>query len=393
MSKLLLVLAVLVIITVVVFLGARLLSTINANTTKGAGTDEFQQQRAALIDERIRPVGVVVAADASAPKVERSGEEIVKSACATCHTTGVLGAPKIGEAADWTPRMAQGFDGIVAASINGKGSMPARGGDPTLTDDEIRKAVANMLKASGQKAPDVESAAAAADGSSTTDAGAKVYQTACGFCHDAGVAGAPKTGDSAAWAARIAAGVETMHTSAIKGIGAMPAKGGNPALSDEDVKRAVDYMIEQSGGSPAGGASATTTGAPAATTAAEAAPAAAAFAAKTALPAVAATTLPPAAAAPPLPESAPASTVAPETLASGKRTYDLACGSCHNVGLAGAPKLGDTAAWDRSTAAGMESVYRNAINGKGRMPPKGGRLDLSNADVAAAVDYLVAQSR
>ena len=64
-------------------------------------------------------------------------------------------------------------------------------------------------------------------------------------CHAAGVAGAPKTGDKAAWAPRIAQGLPTLYTSAIKGKGAMPPKGGS-AAPDNDIKAAVDFMVSQS---------------------------------------------------------------------------------------------------------------------------------------------------
>lgn len=75
--------------------------------------------------------------------------------------------------------------------------------------------------------------------------GEEVYNGACAACHTAGVAGAPRTGDKAGWAARIAKGIETLYASAINGIGAMPAKGGQN-ISDEEVKAAVDYMVEAS---------------------------------------------------------------------------------------------------------------------------------------------------
>ena len=76
--------------------------------------------------------------------------------------------------------------------------------------------------------------------------GQKIYRQACAFCHDRGVAGAPKTGDAAIWSARLAQGMDTLYTVAIRGKGAMPARGGNPSLSDADVIAAVDYMIAQS---------------------------------------------------------------------------------------------------------------------------------------------------
>jgi len=93
------------------------------------------------------------------------------------------------------------------------------------------------------QAETVQVAAAAIDG-------AGVYQNACMACHAAGIAGAPRVGDAAAWAERIAQGNETLYTNAIQGLqgpaGVMPAKGGNMSLSDDEVKAAVDHMVAQS---------------------------------------------------------------------------------------------------------------------------------------------------
>ncbi|MGH8588409.1 MAG: c-type cytochrome [Gammaproteobacteria bacterium] len=80
--------------------------------------------------------------------------------------------------------------------------------------------------------------------------GQQVYQAACVVCHGAGIAGAPKLGDKDQWAKRIAKGLDTLYASAVNGVqgsaGAMPAKGGNAALSDAEVKAAVDYIVAQS---------------------------------------------------------------------------------------------------------------------------------------------------
>ncbi|MGZ5039626.1 MAG: c-type cytochrome [Usitatibacter sp.] len=73
--------------------------------------------------------------------------------------------------------------------------------------------------------------------------GKSTFDSVCTVCHGTGVAGAPKFGDKAAWAPRIKSGIDALHASALKGKGAMPPKGGNPALSDADVKAAVDYMV------------------------------------------------------------------------------------------------------------------------------------------------------
>ena len=79
--------------------------------------------------------------------------------------------------------------------------------------------------------------------------GEKISQVNCILCHGTGVMGAPKIGDAAQWEARIAQGKDKLIDHAIKGINMMPAKGGNAALSDEEVAAAVIWMANQSGGS------------------------------------------------------------------------------------------------------------------------------------------------
>ena len=79
--------------------------------------------------------------------------------------------------------------------------------------------------------------------------GEKISQVNCILCHGAGVMGAPKIGDAAQWEARIAQGKDKLIDHAIKGINMMPAKGGNAALSDDEVAAAVIWMANQSGGS------------------------------------------------------------------------------------------------------------------------------------------------
>ena len=78
---------------------------------------------------------------------------------------------------------------------------------------------------------------------------------------------------------------------------------------------------------------------------------------------------------------------------NGKALYDANCQACHAAGVAGAPKLGDKAGWAPRMGVGVAALQASAIKGKNAMPPKGGNLSLSDADVKAAVDYLVAQSK
>ncbi|WP_312162562.1 c-type cytochrome [Massilia timonae] len=211
-------------------------------------------------------------------------------------------------------------------------------------------------------------------------AGGAVYAATCAACHDSGMAGAPKTGDNGVWGARLAQGYDTLLKHAIEGIRAMPAKGGNPDLDNLEVERAVVFMANKSGASfkePADPAPAPAAEAPAAAAAAAAAPAA---------PGPAATPAAPAA-------TAPAAAPAIASADSGKKAYDAACIACHGAGIAGAPKFGDKAAWTARLGQGANVMYEHALKGfqgkTGFMPPKGGST-LPDAEVKAAVDYMVA---
>lgn len=222
--------------------------------------------------------------------------------------------------------------------------------------------------------------AAAAGGGGAGKSGEEVYASVCMACHDTGAAGAPKMGDAAAWAPRMEKGMETLYTHAIEGFKAMPAKGGNPSLSDQEVKNSVNYLTKPVRGDDV----AIDTGSDADAAATDAA---AADAAPTdAAPAEASANA----------EAAPAEGGA-ETAAGGGDSgidgaaiYAQVCTACHATGVAGAPKRGDAAAWGSRMEKGVETLYSSAINGLGVMPPKGGNPNLSDAEVKAAVDHLIA---
>jgi cytochrome c5 len=116
------------------------------------------------IAARLLPVGTVEVIDVNAPKVLKTGEEIVKNVCSACHTTGAANAPKIGDKGAWGPRLAQGLDGLTKSAIKGKGAMPPRGGVPDLTDFEVSRAIVFMTNQSGAsfKEPAAPKEAAAA---------------------------------------------------------------------------------------------------------------------------------------------------------------------------------------------------------------------------------------
>lgn len=109
-------------------------------------TDDVQTEAVA---ERIKPVGDVHIVDASAPKVEKSGEEVFSAVCTACHTSGALDAPKQGNKGDWAKRIGQGYDTLVKHAIDGIRAMPPRGGGADLTDAELARAVAYMANSGG----------------------------------------------------------------------------------------------------------------------------------------------------------------------------------------------------------------------------------------------------
>jgi cytochrome c5 len=96
-------------------------------------------------------------------------------------------------------------------------------------------------------------------------------------------------------------------------------------------------------------------------------------------------------AVPTIPVAAPTQTAA--TGGKGKTVYDTTCMVCHAAGIAGSPKIGDKAAWAPRIQTGIEALYSSALKGKNAMPPKGGNVSLPDADIKAAVDYMVAQAK
>ena len=76
----------------------------------------------------------------------------------------------------------------------------------------------------------------------------------------------------------------------------------------------------------------------------------------------------------------------------GEEIVQAACGTCHVPGIANAPKIGDQAAWAKLARAGLPAMMKNAINGKGAMPPRGGLADLSDAELASAIVHMANQS-
>lgn len=373
--------AVILALTVVALVNS-LGNTISSNSVDDQAKDAYFQQAMLKV---LEPVGSVTAVDKSVAPVERSGEQVYTAVCAACHANGLLDSPTIGDKVAWAPRAAAGLSALVTSAINGKGSMPARGGDPSVTDAEIRSAILHMTKDTGldleapADATSAEAAPAAAEATpaaSTETAavqaaapvvvaagpsGEEVYGKACVACHTTGLLGSPKLHDKADWEPRAAAGLDALVTSAINGKGAMPARGGNPAITDEEIRAAVLYMVEGTGLGlePAAPAAAPEAAAP----------------------------------APEAAETTSAETAPAVNIAAGIDTYAANCFVCHDTGAAGSPKLGDKAAWAPRIAKGKEALYASSINGLNAMPAKGGNPSLDEDTIKAAVDYMVSAAQ
>jgi cytochrome c5 len=178
---------------------------------------------------------------------------------------------------------------------------------------------------------------------SSGNPGEAVYQNYCFGCHAMGAGGAPKMGDSVTWDKLMQGGKDKVYYHAIHGINGMPPKGTCSSCSDQEIKQAVDYMA--------------LTKAPAGST-----------------------------------ETTPAP-VTPLTMEDGKKLYEKNCSSCHAAGVNNAaPKLGDMTAWQPVIEAGFMAAYENIETGKKGHPVNGGCKDCSDAEIKAALKYLMQEN-
>lgn len=139
-----------------------LIKYVSSGDIVGAGSNA---QTPEAIVARISPVANegYTFKDASGPKVLQSGEAVYKMVCAACHDSGAAGAPKFSDAAAWGPRIAQGYDKVLAHAMTGLNAMPAKGGNPDLDDVEVARAVVHLANAGGAKFKEPEVKVAAAE--------------------------------------------------------------------------------------------------------------------------------------------------------------------------------------------------------------------------------------
>ena len=178
-------------------------------------TDPGSDAAFARAPGRVLALGIALAAAAAASGAmaqggEKSGREVVAATCGTCHATGEKNAPKIGDKAAWGKLAAQGLTGLTAVALKGIREMPAHGGSPGLSDTEIARAITYMVNKSGGKWIEPTNKTKPAGPMS----GEQVVKMQCYQCHEQGIDGAPKIGDTQAWIPRLKNGLDATVLSA-----------------------------------------------------------------------------------------------------------------------------------------------------------------------------------
>jgi len=344
------------------------------------GDDEVEGDalmRNALV-QRLEPVGrvrtvadappageVVAVADTGDGAAMRSGEELVQGACAACHAAGVAGAPMLGDEAAWAERRELGLETLVGSVINGKGSMPARGGSD-YSDEEIELAVQHIalfeVEEPAAEAPAAEEAAAApaAEGAAAGGvAAAPAADEAAAVPADAAAsADADEVLAADATPAAESAAVTPENDLKHEGLGEVSAANDMQADDRIETEGATEGVTEEAAGNVD------------------------------------------AAVRQDIVDDQPVAVEAAAALVVGeapaelpdhvKTTVDGVCAGCHIAGVANAPKIGDTEAWQERADAGLAALTASVINGKGVMPARGGS-NLTDAEIPIAIQYLMSK--
>ncbi len=321
-----------------------------------SGSKGMHEDESAII-KRIQPVGEVVLAAPSGPKGQLTGEQVYGQVCKNCHEAGLAGAPKFGDKTAWAKVIAQGQPVAVDHALKGIRAMPAKGGNPDLENVEVERAVAYMANKGGANWKEPPTIAPLAVTASSERTGEQVVQATCGKCHQTGEGGAPKIGDRAAWRERAKGGYKAVLRSALKGHAGMPARGGMAELSDVEIEPRGPVhdefgrrQADRGGTRPRAGRSSTSG------------------------------------------RFSRAGRRSGET----RRQEDLRVdvhGLSRRPGLPVRRNSATRRRGRRGSRPGIDTLYQVALKGKGAMPPKGGNKALPDADVKAAVDYMVAAAK
>jgi cytochrome c5 len=193
--------------------------------------------------------------------------------------------------------------------------------------------IATYLKAVQSESPPKPKGAAA---------GKAIYDTYCSGCHTTGAGGAPKYGDAMGWTPVLKQGMDKVYFNAIHGINGMPAKGTCLSCTDDEIKQSVNYMIESTKKGATG----------------------------------------------PIIMTHPK----PLTMAEGKQVYEARCSVCHSSGFNNAPKPGVKSEWTKIIDAGFLKTLHNVVTGQAGHPPHGGCDTCNDAEIKAAVKYMMQES-
>ncbi len=321
------------VLTVIIVITARALSS--------GSNDEFDALLHNAKMERIQPVGqvrteapeeTVVAAVAT-----QSGEDLAKNGvCAACHVSGAGGAPMFTATDEWAKRAEAGLDALVASVINGKGSMPARGGSD-YSDEQIELAVAYMI---GMESEATEPEAAAEPAAETMEASTEeaIEAEATDATEETAEVADEVSAEVTEETAQVAETDEAAETEATEVATAVAEE----ATTEEVTVAAADTTEAEAG---------TDADAPAA--------------------------------------EGVLAALTPRI----KTTVDQGiCAGCHMAGVAGAPKFGDTEEWAKRAEKGYAMLAQTVASGKGAMPPRGGS-DLTDDELLVAVEYMVQKSQ
>ena len=322
--------------------------------------DEDPLMRNALIG-RIEPVGQVRTSADDLPHgegvevasagggAERGGEELVGGVCAGCHQAGAGGAPLLDDADAWAERREAGLDALVASVVNGKGSMPARGGSD-YSDEEIRRAVQHMAMfeptGEGDGEGDGEGGgeeSAAASGEAAPDASGDAAEVAAAPEEDEGTAAANDMQAASDTAAGNDAAADGEAGGTVTERDVAGESSGEDGAAEEAV--AADVGAEPGGDAPIELAALVASG------------------------------------------EEPADM--PEHV---KGAVNGVCAGCHIAGVAGAPKIGDEEAWGARAETGLDALTQTVISGKGAMPARGGS-QLTDEEIALAIQYLMGKQQ
>lgn len=218
------------------------MAEVNHNSL-GYLTEEDRLSIATYLKTVVSEEALGVSPSEQQPTLKR-GKQVYVSACIICHQNGEMGAPRIGNAANWFMRLkASGLTGLYRHAINGYNSMPVKGACVTCTDNDIIASVDYILNKSLSRSQWLDVASGGAEKYPSN--GKDIYNENCSVCHNEGKLGAPKLGDKKTWAPLIDQNFDVLVEKTIKG-DPHPQSGGCEQCTTGEIVDAIKYMVSQS---------------------------------------------------------------------------------------------------------------------------------------------------